>query len=93
VKDLRSQIVREACITLAYMSVRLTNRFERTAEGILPAMLNLIQNSAKVISTSGTVALRFIISNTQASKLIPLILAGTESKAKDIRRFENEYYF
>ena len=90
VKDLRSQIVREACITLAYMSVRLTNRFERTAESVLPAMLNLIQNSAKVISTSGTVALRFIIGHTQASKLIPLILAGVESKAKDIRRLEIE---
>ncbi|CAF1603182.1 unnamed protein product [Adineta ricciae] len=86
VKDLRSQIVREACITLAYMSVRLTNRFERTAEGVLPAMLNLIQNSAKVIATSGAIAMRFIISHTQASKIIPLILAGVESKSKDIRR-------
>ncbi|CAF1338152.1 unnamed protein product [Rotaria magnacalcarata] len=86
VKDLRSQIVREACITLAYMSVRFTNRFERTAEGVIPAMLVLIQNSAKVISTSGAVALRYIVSNTQASKLVPLILAGTESKSKDIRR-------
>ncbi|CAF0866930.1 unnamed protein product [Adineta steineri] len=86
VRDLRSQIVREACITLAYMSVRLTNRFERTAESILPAMLSLIQNSAKVISTSGSIALRYIIGHTQAGKLIPLILAGVESKAKDIRR-------
>ncbi|CAF4534340.1 unnamed protein product, partial [Rotaria magnacalcarata] len=38
------------------------------------------------ISTSGAVALRYIVSNTQASKLVPLILAGTESKSKDIRR-------
>jgi hypothetical protein len=70
------------------MSVRLTNRFERTAEGVLPAMLFLIQNSVKIMSTSCAVAMRFIVSNTQASKLVPLILAGTESKAKDIRRFE-----
>lgn len=86
VRDLRSQIVREACITLAYLSVRLTNRFERTAEGVLPALISLIQNSAKIISTSGTVALRYIITHTHATKLVPLILAGTESKAKDIRR-------
>ncbi len=69
------------------MSVRLTNRFERTAEGVLPAMLSLLQNSAKVIATSGAVAIRFIVSNTQASKLVTLILAGIESKSKDIRRF------
>jgi hypothetical protein len=68
------------------MSVRLTNRFERTAEGVIPPMVNLIQNSVKIIATSGAVASRFIVSNTQASKLVPLILAGTESKSKDIRR-------
>ena len=88
VKDLRSQIVREACITLSYMSVRLGSRFERTAEGVIPALLVLIQNSAKVMSTSGAVALRYIIANTPASKFVPLILAGVESKSRDIRRFE-----
>ena len=87
VKDLRSQIVREACITLAFMSVRLTNRFERTAECVIPAMINLIQNSAKVIATSGAIALRYIITNTQSIKLAPLIIIGTESKSKEIRRF------
>ncbi|CAF1218202.1 unnamed protein product, partial [Adineta ricciae] len=86
VKDLRSQIVREVCITLAFMSIRLTNRLERTAECVLPAMLNLIQNSAKIMSTSGAVALRYIVTNTQSSKLVPLILTGIESKSKDIRR-------
>lgn len=88
VKDLRSQIVREACITLAYMSVHLSNRFERTAENVIPAMLNLIQNSAKVISTSGVVALRFIVGHTEAVKLVPLILSGLESKSKEIRRYD-----
>ena len=86
VKDLRSQVVREACITLAYMAVRLTTRFERTAENVIPAILNLIQNSAKVIATSGTVALRYVVSNTESVKLVPLILSGSESKSKEIRR-------
>ncbi len=93
VKDLRSQIVREACITLAFMSVRLTHRFERTAEGVLPAMLYLIQNSAKVISTSGAVAMRYVVTNTPSSKLVPLILTGIESKSKEIRRFDDKFSF
>jgi len=75
------------------MSVRLTNRFERTAEGIIPAMVNLIQNSAKVIATSGTIGMRYIVSHTQASKLVPLILSGTESKSKEIRRFVKPFVF
>jgi CLIP-associating protein 1/2 len=86
VKDLRSQVVREACITLAYMSIRLTNRFERTAEGVIPALINLIQNSAKIMSTSGVIGLRYVVMNTQSSKLVPLILSGSESKSKEIRR-------
>lgn len=87
IRDLRSQIVREACITLAFLSLRLTSRFERTAESVIPAMLNLIQNSAKVMSTSGVIALRYIVQNTHSQKLLPLVLAGVESKSKDIRRF------
>ncbi|CAF1131653.1 unnamed protein product [Adineta steineri] len=90
VKDLRSQIVREACITLAYMSIRLTNRLERTVECVIPAMINLIQNSAKVMSTSGAVGIRYIVSHTQSSKLIPLILDGIQSKSKEIRRHTYE---
>jgi CLIP-associating protein 1/2 len=73
------------------MSVRLTNRFERTAEGVLPAMLILIQNSAKIMSTSGAVAMRYIVTNTQSIKLVPLILTGIESKSKEIRRFEKHF--
>jgi CLIP-associating protein 1/2 len=87
IKDLRSQIVREASITVAFMSLRLTNRFERTAEGVIPAIMNLIQNSAKIMATSGVVAMHYIVQNTHASKLVPLILAGAESKSKEIRRY------
>ena len=86
IRDLRSQIVREACITLAFMSLRFNNRFERTAESVIPALLNLIQNSAKVMATSGVVALHYIVNNTHFTKLIPLIVAGVESKSKEIRR-------
>jgi CLIP-associating protein 1/2 len=92
VKDLLSQVVREACITLAFMSIRLTNRFERTAEGVIPAMLNLIQNSAKVIATSGAVGLRYVVTNTQSIKLTPLILIGIESKSKEIRRLQKNVF-
>jgi CLIP-associating protein 1/2 len=75
------------------MSIHLTNRFERTAENVLPAMLNLIQNSAKVISTSGALGIRYIVQNTKSNKLIPLILTGVESKSKDIRRFDKRILF
>ena len=50
--DLRSQVVREACITLAYLSQQIKNKFASFGETVLPTLLNLIQNSAKVSATA-----------------------------------------
>ncbi|XP_048455208.1 CLIP-associating protein 1-like [Rhincodon typus] len=60
-KDLRSQVVREACITLGHLSSVLGNRFDHGAEAIMPTLFNLVPNSAKVIATSGIAAIRLII--------------------------------
>lgn len=46
--DLRSQVVREACITLAFLSQHLKNKFASFMEACLVSVMNLIQNSAKV---------------------------------------------
>ena len=49
VKDLRSQVVREACITIAFLAQQLGSpRLDQFAEALLPHLINLIPNSAKV---------------------------------------------
>uniref|UniRef100_A0A672RPG8 CLIP-associating protein 2-like n=1 Tax=Sinocyclocheilus grahami TaxID=75366 RepID=A0A672RPG8_SINGR len=58
-KDLRSQVVREACITVAHLSTLLGNKFDHGAEAIVPVLFNLIPNCAKVMATSA--AIRIII--------------------------------
>ncbi|XP_016363729.1 CLIP-associating protein 1-B-like [Sinocyclocheilus rhinocerous] len=60
-KDLRSQVVREACITLGHLSSVLGNKFDHGAENIMPTLLNLVPNSTKVMATSGMAAIRLII--------------------------------
>lgn len=85
-KELRSQVIREACITLAYMSKLLRNKFDQFSIYIFQELINLIQNSAKVIASSGTIALKYVIKYTHAPKLIPIITNNlTQSKSKDIR--------
>ncbi|XP_017770144.1 PREDICTED: CLIP-associating protein isoform X3 [Nicrophorus vespilloides] len=87
IKDLRSQVVREACISIAFLAQSLGNRFDHAAECLLNNLINLIQNSAKIISTSGVTCLRFIIQYTQGPRLIPIITSNQQnSKSKDIRR-------
>lgn len=46
--DLRSQVAREACITLAFLSQSLKTKFASFGEAVLLTLMNLIQNSAKV---------------------------------------------
>ncbi|XP_031787847.1 CLIP-associating protein 1-A isoform X4 [Nasonia vitripennis] len=89
--DLRSQVVREVCITLAYLSLQLKNKFASFGETVLPTLMNLIQNSAKVVATAGAVAVRFILQNTHSSRYVPIIVASLNNKSKDIRRATCEY--
>uniref|UniRef100_A0A1L8E5Z7 Putative microtubule associated-protein orbit n=2 Tax=Nyssomyia neivai TaxID=330878 RepID=A0A1L8E5Z7_9DIPT len=85
-KELRSQVIREACITFAYMSKTLRNKLDQFSIYILQELINLIQNSAKVISSAGTIALKFVIKYTHAPKLIPILTSNLmQSKSKDIR--------
>ncbi|XP_077561916.1 CLIP-associating protein 1-B-like isoform X5 [Haemaphysalis longicornis] len=86
VRDLRSQVVREACITIAYLSQQLGQKLDHFSEAVLPALINLIPNCAKIMSTSGIVTIRFIIQYTHVSRLIPVITNNLNSKSKDIRR-------
>ena len=111
IRDLRSQVVREACISIAYLSQRIANKYvlgklvlgahssilmlidfvdifrlDKFAEALFPTLINLIQNSAKIMSSSAVVAIRFIIQHTHANKLIPIITYNVSSKSKEIRK-------
>uniref|UniRef100_A0AAY4DUA2 TOG domain-containing protein n=1 Tax=Denticeps clupeoides TaxID=299321 RepID=A0AAY4DUA2_9TELE len=85
-KDLRSQVVREACITLGHLSSVFGNKFDHGAESIMPTLLNLVPNSAKVMATSGVAAIRLIIRHTHYARLIPIITSNCTSKSVAVRR-------
>uniref|UniRef100_A0AAQ5Z2L5 TOG domain-containing protein n=1 Tax=Amphiprion ocellaris TaxID=80972 RepID=A0AAQ5Z2L5_AMPOC len=85
-KDLRSQVVREACITLGHLSSLLGNKFDHGAESVMPTLLNLVPNSAKVMATSGVAAIRLILRHTHYPRLIPIITSNCTSKSVAVRR-------
>nr|XP_043874424.1 CLIP-associating protein 1a isoform X18 [Solea senegalensis] len=85
-KDLRSQVVREACITLGHLSSILGNKFDHGAESIMPTLLNLVPNSAKVMATSGVATIRLILKHTHYPRLIPIITSNCTSKSVSVRR-------
>ncbi|XP_077305832.1 CLIP-associating protein 1 isoform X16 [Lithobates pipiens] len=85
-KDLRSQVVREACITLGHLSMILGNKFDHGAEAIMPTVFNLVPNSAKIMASSGVVTIRLIIRHTHVPRLIPIITSNCTSKSVAVRR-------
>ncbi|XP_059418283.1 CLIP-associating protein 1-like isoform X16 [Carassius carassius] len=85
-KDLRSQVVREACITLGHLSSVLGNKFDHGAESIMPTLLNLVPNSAKIMATSGVAVIRIILRQTHFPRLIPIITSNCTSKSVAVRR-------
>ncbi|XP_056321639.1 CLIP-associating protein 1a isoform X2 [Danio aesculapii] len=85
-KDLRSQVVREACITLGHLSLLLGNKFDHGAESIMPTLLNLVPNSAKIMATSGVAVIRLILRHTHFPRLIPIITSNCTSKSVAVRR-------
>uniref|UniRef100_A0A915LDD8 TOG domain-containing protein n=1 Tax=Meloidogyne javanica TaxID=6303 RepID=A0A915LDD8_MELJA len=90
VKDLRSQVCRETCMTIAFFCEKLGTSFWRVAEAIIPITLNLTQNSAKVMASSGRNCNIFITKNIHHSKILTLIVQHISHKAKEIRRMSIE---
>lgn len=85
-KELRSQVIREACITIAYMCKVIKTKLDVFCVHIFQELINLIQNSAKVISSASIITVKYVIKHTHAPKLIPIITQNLmQSKSKDIR--------
>ncbi|XP_003371758.1 hypothetical protein Tsp_05427 [Trichinella spiralis] len=89
--DLRSQIVRETCVTFAQFYSRFIaqlekSKCERLAEFCLPTMLDLVNASAKVISSSASVASTIMFKHVQSFRLIAILVDKYNSKSRDIRR-------
>ncbi|XP_058520313.1 CLIP-associating protein 1 isoform X16 [Ochotona princeps] len=71
---------------LRHLSSVLGNKFDHGAEAIMPTIFNLIPNSAKIMATSGVVAVRLIIRHTHIPRLIPVITSNCTSKSVAVRR-------
>ncbi|CAG9539124.1 unnamed protein product [Cercopithifilaria johnstoni] len=86
VKDLRSQLCREACVTIAFYCERLGLVMVSVIEALMPTLISLMQNSAKVMATSAQLALQYVVKYVCSAKLLPHLQTAMSSKSKEIRR-------
>lgn len=85
-RDLRSKVMNETAITIAYICQIMGSKVDRWMEELLPVLFKSLQSSAKFISTSAIVAIRFVIQFTHSSRLIPVICNNMGDKSKPIRK-------
>ena len=85
-KELRSSLCREYCITVAVLALKLGRDFLRQANALFKSMMNLAQSSTKIMSSSAAVAADYIAEHVRAPKLVSTIATEMTSKASAIRR-------
>ncbi|XP_063674517.1 CLIP-associating protein 1-A-like isoform X37 [Bolinopsis microptera] len=91
VKDLRSQVVREACVTVSAMSTELGNDFGSCGEKLLTALFSQLLVNVKIMNLSAHVCLRRVIACTQYPKMLPIICEQMKSKSPMCRKRAAEY--
>uniref|UniRef100_A0AC34RIC2 CLASP N-terminal domain-containing protein n=1 Tax=Panagrolaimus sp. JU765 TaxID=591449 RepID=A0AC34RIC2_9BILA len=85
-KELRSTLSRDYCITVAYFAKCMGANFFKQTNLLLENLMNLSQNSARIMSSSAIMAAEFIAKYVQNPKLVNAVSAFTTSKAVAIRR-------
>ncbi|KAI4793853.1 hypothetical protein KUCAC02_032439, partial [Chaenocephalus aceratus] len=69
-----------------HLSLVLGSRFDHAAEAIMPILVTLVSNSAKIMASSGTAAIRLILKHTHYPRLIPVITSNCTCKSVAVRR-------
>jgi CLIP-associating protein 1/2 len=85
-KDLRSQVVRESCVTLSCLAVHLKLDMNLFAELMLPYLVALLPNSAKVMASSANVCMRMLVQNCPSHRLVLPIINGFQQKSAITRK-------
>eukprot|EP00118_Oscarella_pearsei_P007437 m.36515 g.36515 ORF g.36515 m.36515 type:complete len:1097 (+) comp32260_c0_seq3:79-3369(+) len=91
IADLRSQVCREACVSISYAAVVIGIHLDRFLVSILPSLFPLLPNSAKVMATSAHICILFLIRSVHSNLLLPVFMQNLSSKSSVIRRRCAEY--
>jgi len=86
VKDLRSQVGREACLTVAYLAFQLGVKADTFVEPMLPTLFTLLVANAKIVSVTGASTLCLVYEFVPSFRLLPPLQGQMMSKSKEVRR-------
>ncbi|CAI5444727.1 unnamed protein product [Caenorhabditis angaria] len=86
IRDLRSQIVREASVTCSFIFETFGNEARNIAETVLPAALSQLAVSTKIMATSAATLTTFIVQKIHSRQIFSILSELSNSKSKEQRR-------
>lgn len=86
IRDLRSQIVREAAITCSFLFETYGMEVRNVAEAVMPAALAQVAVSTKIIASSAATLTVFVVQKIQSRQIFTTLSEMTSSKSKEQRR-------
>jgi len=89
--DMRTQVVKECCITLAFIAQQMEMKAVHLFDFLLQSVQRLLHHKAKFIVSSGVVCIRFIICYTFSTRFLPNIFSGVADECLNIRRVTQEF--
>ncbi|KMS93350.1 hypothetical protein BVRB_032370, partial [Beta vulgaris subsp. vulgaris] len=84
-QDLRSQIVKQACITIGDLSECLGFQFHLYARRLFPRLLDLLRIAKKVMSSAGDECMRRIITHSHVDAIEIIIQESASNKSPIVR--------
>uniref|UniRef100_A0A0K0FHJ3 TOG domain-containing protein n=1 Tax=Strongyloides venezuelensis TaxID=75913 RepID=A0A0K0FHJ3_STRVS len=86
IKDLRSQVVREAAYTISLYCKELGAKMYRIVDLLFQPAINVVQSSAKVMATAAIILFTHITKYVRSHKLIQRVSSTMTHKSREIRR-------
>jgi hypothetical protein len=83
--DLRSQIVKEAAVTMSAMAARLQLEFAPLALVLLPPAMRVLKSSKGVMYNASAAAISSVVTHCAHSDVLALMIRATEDKHPAIR--------
>ncbi|MES1904810.1 MAG: CLIP-associating protein 1, partial [Paramarteilia canceri] len=84
-KNLRSAVLKETCLTFAFLAMQLQCRFDRALEVFCPLSVTLLSSYPRIMKTSVIVCLSICCKYVQSQKMLDAIIKTFDTKAKEIR--------
>ena len=88
VSNIRSTLVKYSCLYIAQLAKKLKDKFEFSAEALIPTLFQCTTNATKIISNSCKQTILVIVRNCQSRMILSSLTSEIDSKSQVHRNID-----